>query len=192
MREEVLLSELEHFNFCKFQWWLNYVENEWLDNTHTILGDIVHARVDDPNFVERRNGVEIRRSVQVFSKKFHLYGIADLVEFGKDKIIVVEYKKGKPSETGEVKLGDGLQLYGQMLCLRENDSRTVEGYIYYDSIRRRVKLKNEKMYHQQLLDTLNEMEQIIREGKIPAKCIDKHCRACSVYEICLPFIKGVK
>jgi len=189
MREETILSELEHFCFCKYQWWLNYVENEWLENTHTILGDIVHARVDDPNFIEKRNGVEIHRSVQVYSRKYKLYGIADLVEYSRDRIKVIEYKKGKPDENGEIKQGDGLQLYAQMLCLRENDDRQVEGYIYYDTIRRRVKLKNEDFYHNLLENVLVEMETIITNGEIPPKTIGKHCRACSVCEICLPFTK---
>ena len=190
MRNEVLISELEHFQFCKYQWWLNYVENEWLDNTHTILGDIVHINVDDPNFVEKRKGVQICRSVQVFSREYNLYGIADLVEYEDDKIRVIEYKKGKPSESGEVKPSDGLQLYAQMICLRENDPRPVEGYIYYDSIRRRVKLKHEDFYLSRLVHVLAEMEIIIEENIIPEKNIDKHCRACSVCEICLPHIKG--
>lgn len=189
MREETLLSELEHFCFCRYQWWLNYVENEWLDNSHTILGDIVHAKVDDPNFVEKRKGVITKRSVQVYSKKYNLYGIADLVEYSKDEIKVVEYKKGKPDNDGEIKQGDGLQLYGQMLCLREIDNRLVEGYIYYDTIRKRVKLKNEEFYQNLLIQTLNGMEDIIKNSIIPAKNIGKHCHACSVCEICLPFIK---
>lgn len=104
---EITLNGLEHFCFCKYQWWLLYTENEWLSNVHTTLGDIIHSRVDIPSFVEKRKNVLVKRSVPVYSDKLNLYGIADLVEYIKQddkisKINVIEYKKGKPQENGSV------------------------------------------------------------------------------------------
>ena len=117
MEYEITLNSLEHYMFCKYQWWLNYVENEWLDNIHTTLGDIVHRHVDNKTFIETRNNVRTYRSVPVYSDKFNLYGIADLVEYDYRNgltINVVEYKKGKPTESKEVQVYDGLQLYAQI------------------------------------------------------------------------------
>ncbi len=191
MDYEITLNSLEHFCFCKYQWWLNYIENEWMDNIHTTLGNIVHSKVDDRTFIENRNGVEIRRSVPVFSNELNLYGIADLVEYDRNKglkINVVEYKKGKPKDNGDVQDFDGLQLFAQMVCLKEIHKCEVNGYIFYDSIKRRIKLKDEPYFKNLLLLILNEMRQYIKNKSMPPKNIDKHCRACSVYEICLPYI----
>ena len=188
---EITLNSLEHFCFCKYQWWLLYSENEWLSNVHTTLGDIVHSRVDIPSFVEKRKNVLVKRSVPIYSNNFNLYGIADLVEYIKQdnkisKINVVEYKKGKPQENGSVQVYDGLQLYAQMCCLREIHNCEVHGFIYYASIKRRVELKDEEYFNDLLTKTLAEMRQYIKNQTIPPKNISKQCKSCSMYEICLP------
>ena len=195
MEYEITLNSLEHYMFCKYQWWLNYVENEWLDNIHTTLGDIVHRHVDNKAFIETRNNVRTYRSVPVYSDKFNLYGIADLVEYDYRNgltINVIEYKKGKPTENKEVQVYDGLQLYAQMLCLKEIHNCEVNGYIFYDSIKRRVKLKNVDYFHKLLLSTIEEMRESISRRLPPKKNEGKHCRACSMYEVCLPCCVGEK
>ncbi len=191
---EITLNSLEHFCFCKYQWWLLYTENEWLSNVHTTLGDIVHSKVDIPSFVEKRKNVLVKRSVPIYSNKLDLYGIADLVEYIKEndnisKINVVEYKKGKPQENGSVQIYDGLQLYAQMLCLKEIHGCEVHGFIYYASIKRRVELKNEQFFDELLIKTLKEMRQYINNQNIPPKTISKQCKSCSMYEICLPILE---
>lgn len=192
---EITLNSLEHYIFCPYQWWLIYVENEWAENIHTVQGDIVHAKVDDAHFYESRGATRIERSVPLFSEKFRLYGIADLMEFiyNGDKlknIKVVEYKKGLPSDNGEVTAFDGLQLYAQMVCAREIFGCEVDGYIYYASIRKRVKLKNEEVFDNLLQQTLTEMREFQQNGCVPVKNKGKHCNACSMKEVCLPFVGG--
>lgn len=192
---EITLNSLEHFCFCQYQWWLIYVENEWQDNLHTTLGDIVHAKVDIPTFSEKRKDVLIKRSVPLYSDKYDLYGIADLVEYtkkGQDivKINVVEYKKGKPEDDSKVQTFDGLQLYAQMICLREIHGCEVNGYIYYASIKKRVQLKDEAFFEKLLQKTLAQMREYLQNKKIPQKNISKSCRGCSMNEICLPHIGG--
>ena len=86
--------------FCPYQWWLIYIENEWVENVHTIQGNIVHSKVDDPNFFESRGNKKIERSVPLYSEKLGLYGIADLIEFNYENnkiksINIVEYKNRK-------------------------------------------------------------------------------------------------
>ena len=191
MNTDITLNSLEHFCFCKYQWWLNYTQGEWLQNVHTVLGDIVHTKVDDPHFVEKRKGITTKRSVVVYNDSLALYGIADLLEFingDVPRINVVEYKKGKPQDNGEAQVYDGLQVYAQMRCLQSIYDCNIDGYIYYNSIRRRVKLKNLDFYENLLLDTLDEMRQYLTSGNIPPKNITKSCRACSMYEICLPYL----
>jgi len=59
------LSGIQHFLFCRRQWALIHVEQQWQDNALTAEGRIMHKRVDDPFFTESRKGVIISRSVPV-------------------------------------------------------------------------------------------------------------------------------
>jgi CRISPR-associated exonuclease Cas4 len=80
--EELLpLSGIQHFMFCRRQWALIHVENQWNDNVLTIEGHLLHARADDPFFTETRNDVVISRSIPVASYRLGLSGICDVVEF---------------------------------------------------------------------------------------------------------------
>ncbi len=190
---EITLNSLEHYVFCHYQWWLNIVENEWVDNIHTIQGEIVHSKVDDKNFCESRGNVRVERSVPLFSDALGLYGIADLIEYKKNdgklvKINIVEYKKGAPDKNKQIQIFDGLQLYGQMVCARAIFGCQVDGYIYYASIRKRIKLKDENFFAQLLEKTLNEMRTFLATKQVPNKNIGKHCNACSFKDICLPFV----
>ena len=38
------LSGLQHFSFCRRQWALIHVEQQWQDNLRTVEGDILHER----------------------------------------------------------------------------------------------------------------------------------------------------
>ena len=196
MNNEITLNSLEHYMFCPYQWWLIYVENEWVDNTHTILGDILHTKVDDPNFIEKRGDLRIERSVPLYSDELNLYGIADLIEFHYQNdilksITIVEYKKGIPTEDKQTQVFDGLQLYAQMYCAKEIYKCEVKGCIYYGSIRKRVFINKLDFYDKLLKDTLNDMRSFFAQKTLPLKNKGKHCNACSLKEICLPFA-GVK
>lgn len=190
---EITLNSLEHFVFCPYQWWLCYVQSEWTDNIHTVQGKVVHSKVDDKRFCESRGDVKIERSVPLFSDKLGLYGIADLVEYvyinsKLSKIIVVEYKKGRPDNNKQVQKFDGLQLYAQVVCAKEIFNCKVEGYIYYVSIKKRVKLKDEEFYANLLTKILTQMREFLATKQIPNKNIGKHCNACSLKDVCLPFV----
>ena len=41
------LSGLQHFAFCRRQWALIHVEQQWRDNLRTVEGDILHERAHD-------------------------------------------------------------------------------------------------------------------------------------------------
>jgi len=41
------LSELQHFIFCRRQWALIHVEQQWAENVRTVEGEIMHHRVHD-------------------------------------------------------------------------------------------------------------------------------------------------
>ena len=53
----LMLSGIQHFYFCKRQWALIHIEQQWAENQATMEGNYLHARVDDPFFRENRKNV---------------------------------------------------------------------------------------------------------------------------------------
>ena len=41
------LSGIQHFRFCRRQWALIHVENQWAENSRTVDGQILHQRAHD-------------------------------------------------------------------------------------------------------------------------------------------------
>ena len=48
------LSGLQHFVFCRRQWALIHIEQQWAENYWTVDGDILHEKAHDPEKRERR------------------------------------------------------------------------------------------------------------------------------------------
>lgn len=38
----LMLSGIQHFDFCRRQWALIHIENQWVENYSTVSGNIVH------------------------------------------------------------------------------------------------------------------------------------------------------
>lgn len=50
----LLLSGLQHFNFCRRQWALIHIEQQWEENVRTIEGNHLHRKADQPMIREKR------------------------------------------------------------------------------------------------------------------------------------------
>lgn len=50
----LMLSGIQHFQFCKRQWALIHIEQQWLDNEATAHGQILHTKADNPYIKEKR------------------------------------------------------------------------------------------------------------------------------------------
>ena len=44
----LMLSGIQHFYFCKRQWGLIHLEQQWQDNSLTMQGQFLHERADNP------------------------------------------------------------------------------------------------------------------------------------------------
>lgn len=127
--EEFLnLSGIQHFVFCRRQWALIHIEQQWKENVRTVEGQLLHERVHDGFSVSSRKGWIISRGMPVFSRALGVNGVCDVVEFrpsaqgislaghvGQYSPSPVEYKRGKPKEDE----ADVMQLAAQALCLEE-------------------------------------------------------------------------
>ena len=45
--EYLMLSGLQHFAFCRRQWALIHVEQQWAENYQTAAGELMHERAHD-------------------------------------------------------------------------------------------------------------------------------------------------
>jgi len=132
----------------------------------------------------------------IFSKSLGVTGACDVVEFHRSEEGVslhgikglflptpVEYKRGKPKENEE----DILQLVAQAMCLEEMLLCDVtEGYIFYGEINRRVKIEIKSNYRDKVSKICAEMHQLYQRRHTPKVKTGKHCKACSLSDLCLP------
>lgn len=123
--EYIQLSGIQHFVFCRRQWALAYLEQQWVENERTADGRIMHRNVHDSSFREKRGDLLIVRGMKVSSARLGLSGECDAVEFrrspkgvpifgqeGTYTVTPVEYKRGKPKEDE----CDIAQLTAQAMC----------------------------------------------------------------------------
>lgn len=213
------LSGIQHFLFCRRQWALIHVEQQWKENALTAEGRIMHKRVDDPFFTETRNGVVTARSVPVASYRLGLSGICDVVEFHPSSPAHLRLAlSGAPAETkreeGEVKLpnreglylpapieykrgkekhdhSDETQLCAQAMCLEEMLSTSIpKGYLYYGEARHRVEIEFTSELRTLVQDMSAEMHNYFSRGYTPKVRTHKGCRSCSLADVCLPVLQG--
>lgn len=197
-REEdfLQLSGLQHFAFCRRQWALIHLEQQWRENLRTVEGDLLHRRAHDEQARERRGDKLILRGLSVASAALGISGKCDVVEFradsggislrGEEGLWVpfpVEYKRGSPKPHR----ADELQLCAQAMCLEEMLCCTVsEGAIFYGETRRRTSVSFSRELREQVKAMLEEMHQLYRRGYTPKVRRSRSCNACSLKELCLP------
>ena len=39
----LMLSGIQHFKFCRRQWALIHIEQQWAENIHTVIGELMHC-----------------------------------------------------------------------------------------------------------------------------------------------------
>ncbi|MGX8698339.1 MAG: CRISPR-associated protein Cas4 [bacterium] len=190
------LSGLQHFMFCRRQWALIHIEQQWRENYRTVEGSLMHERAHDAGIRETRGELVTVRALPVRSYTLGVSGECDVVEFrrGAEGAVLagreglwcpfpVEYKHG----SGKSLEADRLQLVGQALCLEEMLSCPVpEGALFYGETRRRVQVPITEELRQQVKSALSEMHDLYRRGVTPKVKPTKSCGACSLKELCLP------
>lgn len=77
----LMISGIQHFRFCRRQWALIHVEQQWEENVHTIIGEVMHKRAHDPYLREKRKDTIVVCALPVASKTMGVSGECDIVEF---------------------------------------------------------------------------------------------------------------
>lgn len=190
------LSGLQHFRFCRRQWALIHIEQQWAENLRTTDGAILHENAHNSDMTERRGDVLITRDMRIFSRTLGVSGACDVLEFhrgdtgialsGREGLwqpFPVEYKRGRPKEHN----ADALQLCGQAMCLEEMLCCDIpEGALYYGEPRRRTAVTFTPELRGEVQTLLEEMHTLYARGHTPKVKPAKGCNACSLKELCLP------
>jgi CRISPR-associated exonuclease Cas4 len=178
-----LLSGIQHFAFCKRQWALVHIDQQWSENYLTATGRQLHKKVDDPYADEVRDDVRIVHSAQIVSRTLGLYGVADIIEYRGDIPTIVEYKRGVPKSND----CDRLQLAAQVMCLEEmNGIKIDSAAIFYGQTRRREQVRITDELRKSVRNAASEMHELFARHAVVPAIKTPSCAACSLYEICRP------
>lgn len=200
--EYLMLSGLQHFAYCRRQWALIHIEQQWAENERTIDGQLFHKKAHDASSAEKRGDMIITRGLHIKSATLGISGICDVVEFhrveqgitlfsfeGRWQPYPVEYKKGEPKENN----ADAVQLCAQAMCLEEMLLCDIpEGSLFYGQNRRRTRVKFTDELRWQVKNMLTEMHELWKKGYTPKVKPRKGCNACSLKEICVPKLSKSK
>ncbi|KGA98991.1 CRISPR-associated protein Cas4 [Alkalihalobacillus alcalophilus ATCC 27647 = CGMCC 1.3604] len=192
----LMLSGIQHFQFCKRQWALIHIEQQWEENVKTVEGQHLHKRADDHTIREKRGDKLVVRAMPIQSRELKITGVCDVVEFRSDAKGVeingvsgtylpypVEYKRGKKKQGEE----DLLQLVAQAICLEEMLLCEVEyGYLFYNETKQRIKVSITEELKEKVRQTTHEMYQYYKRRHTPKVKTGTFCKSCSLQHICLP------
>lgn len=194
----LLLSGIQHFQFCKRQWALIHIEQQWEENVRTVEGQYLHRNANDPFIREKRGDRLIVRAMPVKSNELGITGICDVVEFIADKngikiegekekysVYPVEYKRGKPKKDDS----DILQLTAQAMCLEEMLLCEInKGFMFYNEIKHRVEVHITEIEKDKVRNIVSEMHQYYKRRYTPNVKSGSFCYNCSLQNICMPEI----
>ena len=196
----LMLSGIQHFLFCRRQWALIHIEQQWAENVRTVEGNIMHRRAHNVEFYERRGDTLTVRALKIHSSRLGLSGECDVLEFHRSETGItlagmegrwqpypVEYKRGQP----KINVCDEAQLCAQAMCLEEMLCCDIKfADLYYGEPRRRKVVELTEQLRDTVKDTVLEMHKLYDSGFTPKVKMGKSCNACSLKDICLPKIMG--
>ncbi|TCW52975.1 CRISPR-associated exonuclease Cas4 [Bacillus thuringiensis] len=192
----LMLSGIQHFQFCKRQWALIHIEQQWEENVRTIEGKFLHQKADQPFIKEKRGNKFTVRAMPIKSNELRITGVCDVVEFIKDnngieingaegKYIVqpIEYKRGKP----KINDSDVLQLTAQAICLEEMLLCEIKtGFIFYNEIKHRIEVPLTAHEKNNVRSIVKEMYDYYKRKYTPKVKTGLFCKNCSLQNLCLP------
>lgn len=192
----LMLSGIQHFQFCRRQWALIHIEQQWEENVKTVEGQHLHRKADKPFVREKRGDKLIVRAMPVKSKELKITGICDVVEFiqddggveiqgaeGKYLPYPIEYKRGKPKMNDS----DVLQLTAQAMCLEEMLLCEINiGFMFYNEIKHRVEVPLTVDHKNKVRSIVTEMQDYYNRKHTPKVKTGSFCKNCSLQNICLP------
>jgi len=182
----IALSALQHYVFCPRQCALIHLEQVWNENQYTAEGRAMHERADSAE-TSYRKGVKVARSVALRSLALGVSGIADVVEWHRQKDglkpFPVEYKRGKPKKHD----ADKVQLCAQAMCLEEMLSCIIpSGALFYGQTMHRLDVVFDEALRSKTVAAANGVHELFASGVTPPPEFGPKCRQCSLIDTCMP------
>lgn len=193
--DPIPLSALQHWAYCPRQCALIHLEQAFDDNLHTLRGNALHARVDQPGVASER-GLRVERALPVWHDELGLVGKADVVEFEPDGTPrPVEYKQGSKDKSPDIAACDELQLAAQALCLEAMTGRVVdEGALFYATSKRRRVVPITASLREAVGQAATAVRAMLESDQLPPPLTGdtarRRCKGCSLHARCQPEAAG--
>lgn len=182
---------LNEFTYCPRLFHLMWVQQEWADNVHTLDGQRVHKRVDQP--VRRAKATDeeppdVGRSVDLADETLGLVAKIDLVETDGVVATPVDYKRSKLPQNDEAAWEpERVQIAAQALLLRAHGYRVDKGVLYFAGSKRRVDVPIDDALVARTLELRDQARAAAASDQPPPPLEDsRKCAGCSLSSICLP------
>ncbi len=198
---------INEISYCPRLFALEWLQAEWADNHHTVEGRTVHKRVDAPT----RKGLlpldeptdqpadaptadeaapRVVRSVLLSDSEVGIVARIDLCEQAGDRVVPVDYKKGKAPDIPEGAWEpERVQICAQALLLRAHGYTVEEGALWFDGSKSRVPVPITPALVARTLELRDKARRLARcsPETLPPPLVDSpKCRGCSLVGICLP------
>lgn len=79
------IRTIQHYMYCQRRFGLLEIENAWAENVSVVLANIMHENVHLGKHQFKSNNKVVLSSVTLYNDELDLYGVADCIEFCKNK-----------------------------------------------------------------------------------------------------------
>jgi CRISPR-associated protein Cas1 len=182
---------LNEFTYCPRLFFLEWVQNEFVDNEFTVEGRSAHRRVDARAGTMPPAGEEAPftvRSVSLSSERLGLSGKIDVVEGENGTVCPVDYKRGKPppNEQG-CHEPERIQLCAYGMLLDEHGHKCDRGVLYFAESKTRVEVEFGEDLRARTLEMLAQARVTAAASAMPPPLVgSSKCQGCSLHGVCLP------
>lgn len=132
------VRRLHNFSYCKRLFYLQWVEDLWVENADTAAGTHTHRNTDKPSHWKDDLDLAERaslRSLSLESETLGLRGVIDLIEDTGNGREILDYKKGAArrdeNDHRVAKENDCLQLAAYAMLLEEAGMPVAKASVYY-------------------------------------------------------------
>ncbi|MCI0605109.1 CRISPR-associated endonuclease Cas1 [bacterium] len=194
-RENLLPARmLNEYAYCPRLFHLEYVDQQFRHNSDTLDGRLIHRRVDHekgvapgPTELSKQDTIHAR-SVLLSDHELGAIARIDLLEGEDEKVVPVDYKRGKPPDIPEGAYEpERVQVCLQGLLLQRNGYSCDQGVLYFAEAQKRVPVLFTEILVQRTLELLAQARNAAKSGILPPPLVQSpKCGRCSLVSICLP------
>lgn len=194
MTDAIPVRMVNEVVYCPRLFALEHLNGEWADSADTVRGRTVHRRVDRPTThplptdMPAHEAPSVVRSVTLGCEELGIVGKLDLLEVDGNRVVPVDYKKGRVPEVPErAHLPERVQVCAQGLLLQAHGFVCDHAVLYFAGSRRRVEVPFTDALVAATRRAIEQARTILASGRLPEPLVDSpKCPGCSLVGLCLP------